>query len=87
MTTIDFSYETSLLQQYKKVPGRKITTSDIRTLPEWMEWIQDLVEGAGYSCSRIAYRIKVSPSTIHKFAGWQIWTRFSAGKARSTRMY
>ncbi len=68
MTNIDLSYETSLLQQYKKVPGRKVTAPNISALPDWMEWIRDLVEGAGYSYSRIAYRIKVSPSTIQKLA-------------------
>ena len=36
--------------------------------PCWVEMIQDLVFGAGFSYSRIAYRIKVSPSTIQKLA-------------------
>lgn len=34
----------------------------------WVEMIQDLVFGAGFSYSRIAYRMKVSPSTIQKLA-------------------
>jgi len=37
-------------------------------LPPWVEMIHDLVEGAGYSYSRIAYRMHVSPSTIQKLA-------------------
>ena len=36
--------------------------------PYWVEMIYDLVHGAGFSYSRIAYRIKVSPSTIQKLA-------------------
>ena len=34
----------------------------------WQEMIFDLTQGAGYSYSRIAYRIKVTPSTIQKLA-------------------
>ena len=34
----------------------------------WQEIIFDLVQGAGYSYSKIAYRIKVTPSTIQKLA-------------------
>jgi hypothetical protein len=66
--TIDLSYEASLVQQYKKTSGRKVTPLETPHLPDWMTWIQDLVEGAGFSYSRIAYRIKVSPSTIQKLA-------------------
>ena len=38
------------------------------TIPCWVEMIHDLVFGAGFSYSRIAYRIRVSPSTIQKLA-------------------
>jgi hypothetical protein len=45
--------------------------------PYWVEMIYDLVYGAGFSYSRIAYRIKVSPSTIQKLAThWQRKPRY-----------
>ena len=50
--------------------GRKlqlVTSTEIQQ-PYWVEMIYDLVNGAGFSYSRIAYRIKVSPSTIQKLA-------------------
>ena len=34
----------------------------------WVEMIHDLVNGAGYSYSRIAYRAGVSPTSIQKLA-------------------
>ena len=37
-------------------------------VPFWVEAIRDLLEGADYNYSRIAYRIKCSPSTIQKLA-------------------
>ena len=55
------------------IPGKKpsINTAAANT-PHWVEMIYDLVHGAGFSYSRIAYRIKVSPSTIQKLAThWQ----------------
>ena len=53
-----------------KHPGKKpkkiLNNSDL--IPYWVEIINDLVMGGGFSYSRIAYRIKVSPSTIQKLA-------------------
>ena len=52
------------------ISGKKpsmIKSAQHRT-PYWVEMIYDLVDGAGFSYSRIAYRIKVSPSTIQKLA-------------------
>lgn len=52
------------------IPGKKpsiIHNGETQT-PYWVEMIYDLVHGAGFSYSRIAYRIKVSPSTIQKLA-------------------
>lgn len=34
----------------------------------WLEMISDLVIGVGYSYSRIAHRIGISPSTVQKLA-------------------
>ena len=44
------------------------TTQHNQPAPYWVEMIQDLVLGAGFSYSRIAYRMRVSPSTIQKLA-------------------
>ena len=54
--------------QYKKIsyPSSQLLTK--KEIPEWIIWIHDLVQGAGFSYSRIAYRIGVSPSTIQKLA-------------------
>jgi hypothetical protein len=49
-------------KQPKKLPN------EFLPLPYWVEIINDLVIGAGFSYSRIAYRIRVSPSTIQKLA-------------------
>ena len=50
-------------------PGKKPNDTLIKQSTTcWVEMIHDLVFGAGYSYSRIAYRIKVSPSTIQKLA-------------------
>ncbi len=70
MSNKDFSYAESLCQQYQKPLGKKKqkTFSMNEHAPYWVELIHDLVFGAGYSYSRIAYRIAVSPSTIQKLA-------------------
>lgn len=50
-------------------PGRKpMRMPNKLSTPCWVEMIHDLVFGAGFSYSRIAYRIRVSPSTIQKLA-------------------
>jgi hypothetical protein len=51
-------------------PGKKLrlVESAEKQKPYWVEMIYDLVNGADFSYSRIAYRIKVSPSTIQKLA-------------------
>ncbi len=70
MNNQDFSYEASLTQQYKQQSGKKVYKQlpTVFPVPFWVELIHDLVFGAGFSYSRIAYRIKVSPSTIQKLA-------------------
>jgi len=51
-------------------PGKRANPQanlqDSTQVPEWVEMITDLVVGAGYSYSRIAYRMRVSSSTIQK---------------------
>ncbi len=49
-----------------KKPKKALNNSSVT--PYWVEIIHDLVIGGGFSYSRIAYRIKVSPSTIQKLA-------------------
>jgi hypothetical protein len=56
----------------KKMAVTQKPTKHHSVMPFWVDMIQDLVFGAGFSYSRIAYRIKVSPSTVQKLAtDWQ----------------
>lgn len=60
-----------LRNEFMKInnPGKKpIRMTHNLSTPCWVEMIHDLVFGAGFSYSRIAYRIRVSPSTIQKLA-------------------
>lgn len=65
----DLSYESELNCQHSKNRffAQKILLEN-STQSEWGALIYDLVMGANYSYSRIAYRMKVSPSTIQKLA-------------------
>lgn len=71
MSTYDLSYEASISddhdQSFKGGVRRKLPKAeDIKT--PWVEMIIDLVLGANYSYSRIAYGIGASPSAIQKLA-------------------
>ncbi|MCD6047488.1 MAG: hypothetical protein K0S08_1135 [Gammaproteobacteria bacterium] len=66
MPNYDLSYEESLqMKPHKGGVRRKLLTKEEITSP-WLEMIDDLVVGAEFSYSRIAYRLGISPSTIQK---------------------
>jgi hypothetical protein len=69
MSKYDLSYESSIGEGslYKGGVQRTLPKKEEISSP-WLEMIVDLVIGAGYSYSRIAYRLNVSPSTIQKLA-------------------
>ncbi|MCD6048588.1 MAG: hypothetical protein K0S08_2235 [Gammaproteobacteria bacterium] len=66
MSKYDLSFEESLQEKtHKGGVQRKLPAKEMINAP-WLEMIYDLVVGAGFSYSRIAYRLNVSPSTIQK---------------------
>ena len=54
--------------QDKTIQTSPLSYKTANELNPWQEMIFDLVQGAGFSYSRIAYRLKVTPSTIQKLA-------------------
>ncbi|MCE3239297.1 MAG: hypothetical protein K0R24_2278, partial [Gammaproteobacteria bacterium] len=67
MANYDFSYEASLRDEKFFQGGVQRTLPKMEDIHSpWVEMIVDLVLGAGYSYSRIAYRIHASPSAIQK---------------------
>jgi hypothetical protein len=66
MSKYDLSFEESLREKmHKGGVQRKLPAKEMINAP-WLAMIYDLVVGAGFSYSRIAYRLSVSPSTIQK---------------------
>ena len=57
-----------------------INNSD--SIPEWVEMINDLKIGAGYSYTKIAYCVGMSPSEVHRIGkGKSHQPKYLAGKA------